>query len=254
MRIYVCIKHIPNTEVDLEISSKGDIVHAGAWIINPCDIHAITEAIKIREQHPNAEVIILNVGPTHATESIQKALAMGADRGIHFQVETTLEPIQTAQILAHIIKQTGEASLILTGKKSMDREACQTHFHLASELNLPVSNHITNIELKSDHVDIQQVNSPEEIGSYRIPLPCVLGVSKEINTPKHPSFMDIVKARAKSIQTMTPEGTIPYIKKTGVKILETKMMEKTRANTLWQETTDHTVKKLVHFFMQNNFI
>src|SRR5580692_2904549 len=84
MKIFVCIKQVPDTETKIKVGSNQQIDTAGVkWVMNPYDEYAVEEALKLREKNPGSQVWAVTLGPkSRASEVLRTALAMGADEGI----------------------------------------------------------------------------------------------------------------------------------------------------------------------------
>jgi electron transfer flavoprotein beta subunit len=205
MQIYVCIKHVPDSAVSINIIGDVGIDQNIAFLLNPFDEHAITEAAKIRDSKikkgiPESEVIAVCLGPEDAQKTLQSALAMGADRGILIQINNNYDNIFTAKALKAAIDQDGIPGLILTGKESIDAEGMQTMFRIGALFDYPVANNIVSLDLEDDYAIIKSDLSGGISNRCRLSLPCVLGAGKALNTPKYPTFHDVVKARKKIIK------------------------------------------------------
>jgi len=202
MQIYVCIKHVPDSAVDIIIVGDTDIDKNITFLLNPFDEHALTQAVKIRDRLENSEVIAICLGPENAHATLQSALAMGADRGILIRTDQHHDSIFTAKALKAVIDQDGTADLILTGKESIDTEGMQTMFRLGALFDFPVANNIVRLEIEDDHAIVDHELSGGLVNTYKMSLPCVIGAGKGLNTPKYPTFPDVVKARKKIIKNL----------------------------------------------------
>jgi len=207
MQIYVCIKHVPDSAVGITITGDADIDQNIAYLLNPFDEHAITQAVRIRDSKTKegiskSEVIAVCLGPEDAHKTLQFALAMGADRGFLIQTNENHDSIFTAKALKAAIDQDGTPDLILTGKESIDAEGMQTMFRIGALFDYPVANNIVKLDLEDNHAIVDHNLSSGSIDTYRLSLPCVIGTGKGLNKPKYPTFPDIVKARKKSIKTI----------------------------------------------------
>ncbi len=205
MQIYVCVKHVPDSAASITIIDDTGIDKNITFLLNPFDEHAITQATKIRDSKteegiPNSEVIAVCLGPDDAQNTLQSALAMGADRGILIQTSENHDSIFTAKALKAAIDQDGIADLILTGKESIDIEGMQTMFRLGALFDFPVANSIVKLEIEDGHAIVDHELSGGIVNTYQMSLPCVIGAGKGLNTPKYPTFPDIVKARKKIIK------------------------------------------------------
>ena len=90
MNIYVCVKHVPDTAAKITIAGKNQIDESVTFLLNPYDEHAVEEAVKLKEKVGEAEIIAVSLGKAGAANTIQSALAMGADRGILITTDRTM--------------------------------------------------------------------------------------------------------------------------------------------------------------------
>ena len=115
----------------------------------------------------------------------------------------------TAKALAKVIEQEGPGDPIFTGKQSVDSEGMQTHFRLAERLGIPAATNVIKLKADTDSVQVECEREPGTIDVIRMTTPCVLGSGKGLNTPKYPTFPDIVKSRKKEVRKIgLPELSI----------------------------------------------
>jgi electron transfer flavoprotein beta subunit len=202
MKIYVCIKHVPDSAATITIDGKDRINEKITFLINPYDEHAITEAVTIRAGSEDIEVIAVCLGKPSAENTLRSAMAMGAGRSILVVTDRNHDSIFTAQALAAAIRSdaAGRPMLILTGKESIDSEGMQTHFRLAQNLGLPVATNVVKVDVAGETVLVECEREPGTIDVIRMTIPCVIGAGKGLNTPGYPTFPDIVKARKKEVK------------------------------------------------------
>ena len=204
MKIFVCVKHVPDSAATITIEGKNRIRGNITYLINPYDEHAITEAEKIKASHPDAEVIAVCLGPAAAENTLRSAMAMGADRSILIQTDRLCDSIYSARALAAAVRSEGPPAMILTGKESIDAEGMQTHFRLARNLNLPVATNVIKVDLEADRVRVACEREAGTVDIVRMSTPCVIGAGRGLNTPRYPTFPDIMKSRKKEVKKIEP--------------------------------------------------
>ncbi len=202
MQIYVCVKHVPDSAASITITGDTGIDKNITFLLNPFDEHAVTQAVKIRDQLKNSEVIAICLGPEKAEDTLKSALAMGADRGVLIATDEYHDSIFTANTLKTVIEQDGTPGLILTGKESIDAEGMQTMFRIGALFDFPVANNVIKLELDDDHAIVDHELSGGIVNTYHMSLPCVIGTGKRLNNPRYPTFPDVVKARKKVIKKL----------------------------------------------------
>jgi electron transfer flavoprotein beta subunit len=200
MKIYVCIKHVPDSAATITIEGKNRINEKITFLINPYDEHALTEAAKIRASFPQAEVVAVCLGKPAAENTLRAAMAMGADRSILIMTDRPHDSIFTGKALAAAITGDGRPWMIFTGKESIDSVGMQTHFRLAHNLGLPCATNVVKVVAGQDDVIVEAEREAGIIDVIRMTTPCVIGAGKGLNTPGYPAFPDIVKARKKEVK------------------------------------------------------
>jgi electron transfer flavoprotein beta subunit len=199
MNIYVCVKHVPDSAATITVEGETGINEKITFLLNPYDEHAVSEACGIKESSPGTEVVAVCLGKAVAENTLRAAMAMGADRGILIETGQPQDSIFTARALAAAIRSDGRPWVVFTGKESIDSEGMQTHFRLARNLGLPVATNAVDVTLDSEGATVACEREAGTIDVYRLALPCVIGAGKGLNTPRYPTFPDIVKSRKKPV-------------------------------------------------------
>ena len=201
MKIYVCVKHVPDTAANIKVVGENGFDDGGCkFIANPYDEYAVEQAVQLVEKN-GGEVVIVTVGKAAAAGTIRAAMAMGAHRGILVTVDSQFVDSQTtAKALKAAIEQDGPADLIFAGKGAVDTEGFQTLYRLAAAMNLPVVNEINRMELGDGKATVGREIGGGAREMLEVALPCVLGTTKGLNEPRYPKFLDIMKAKKKPIK------------------------------------------------------
>ncbi|WP_326907777.1 electron transfer flavoprotein subunit beta/FixA family protein [Sedimentibacter sp. MB31-C6] len=201
MKIIVLIKQVPDMEKVKFDKEKGRINRASAGTeINPFDLNALETALQISEK-TEAEVIALSMGPPQAEESLKEAIARGAHEGILLSDSKFggSDVKATANILSAAIKKIGNYDLVIAGIQTVDGDTGQVGPEIAGCLGIP---HISNVECIKDYTlnNIDVVSNVWE-GLYlkRGKFPILITVTKDVNTPRLPSFKNKMKARKAEI-------------------------------------------------------
>lgn len=225
MKIYVCVKQVPDIEALIEIGDIKTLQANSKFAINPYDEFAVEEASRIKKSVANSEVICVTVGTDDAIETMRKALAAGADRGILIKSDhaSLIDSITTASLLKAAIERDGTPDLILTGKSSVDCEGGQTMYHLAAAFDIPVVNGVTKLDMKENRLVVEREIERGAKQVVEVSLPCVVGASKGLNLPSYPKIPEIIKARKKNITQLDSTSLeVPApLKKTVLQRLET---------------------------------
>ena len=202
MKIFVCIKQVPDTETKIKISAdQTNIDTAGIkWVMNPYDEYAVEEANKLRDANPGSQVWVLSVGPkTRVVESLRTALAMGADEAIVVNGEN-LDNYSTAKALAEVIKAEGGAKVIFTGKLAIDDNASSTSQMVAEFLSIPHATVVSKFAFGGENVTVERNIEGGAKEVLQIMAPAVVAADKGLNMPRYASLPGIMKAKKKVIK------------------------------------------------------
>lgn len=207
MKIGVLLKHVPDTELRLDIASDGAHLDTSqaSWVINPFDEIALEQAVQLKEQH-GGEVIVVSCGPASAEKGLRDAFAVGADRGILVDAgDAEPDALATARALATALK--GEScDIIFAGRKSTDVEAGVVHIAVAEYLGLPHASPVEKFEMSDDkHARVTRVAGGSTKEIIDIDLPALIGCEKGLCEPRYPTLPGKMKAKTKPVD-VRPAG------------------------------------------------
>lgn len=245
MKIYVCVKHVPDSAAKISIREKNQIDESVTFLLNPYDENALEEAARLKTQIGNSEVIAVTLGKEGALNTLESALAMGADRGILIKSDHRTDSIITARILKAAIEQDGKPDIIFTGKESIDSEGMQTMFRLAAALDMPVAANVVTFSLVRDHVLVECEMEAGVRQVLEMALPCVIGAGKGLNTPRYPTFMDIRKAKKKEVKQIDLESLSIEKSSSSMEILELKPAVEQRQAKELKGQPEEVVRQLI---------
>lgn len=199
MRILLCVKHVPDTAAKITIKGGNGIDESVKYVMNPYEEYAAEEAITLRDKE-QGEIVVLSVGKPDAIQSIRSALAMGADRGILVKTGETVDQLVIAQALAKVIKDEGDFDIIFMGKQSVDSEAMQSQYRLASLLDIPVVSSVIKFEKQDDKIVVESEIEGGARQVIEMTMPCIVAAMKGLNEPRYPKLPDIMKAGKKEVK------------------------------------------------------
>lgn len=203
MKIFVCVKQVPDTETKIQLNSDGSSIETSniKWVINPYDEFAIEEALTLKTKNAGSTVTILSMGPKgRVTDAVRTALAMGADDGIIINCEEEQDLFTTAKALAETIKTEGDVSIIFAGKLAIDGNGAGLPQVLAEYLSLPHASVISSFEDQGGKYIVQRETESGSTKTYELTGPCVISTNKGLNTPRYASLPGIMKAKKKPIK------------------------------------------------------
>jgi len=199
-RILVCIKQaLDVAELKIDSATRRPITAGVPRKISDFDKNALEEAVRLKEK-VGGEVVVITVGPEEAKMALREALAMGADRA-YLLSDPSFERSDTlavSYILAEAIKKVGEFDLILCGEASIDSFTAQVGPRLAERLNIPQITYVRKLDLNGDTV-VAERSLEDCYEKVKAKMPVLLTVTGEINEPRIPSLMAIMKASKKEI-------------------------------------------------------
>lgn len=211
MKILICIKQVPDMESRFKINAAGTWYSDQdlAWRMNEYDEFAVEQAVKLREQLSEAEVVVLSVGPDKVKETMKKALAMGADRGVHIHDEASYEK-DSFQIASAIAAYAGEQGFdaIFTGMQSQDRGSAQVGVLLAGLLGLPAVTTIVDFVCDGKTATVKRELEGGLKAVVKLSLPALFTCQLGLNTPRYPTLPNIMKAKKKELVSL-PIADLP---------------------------------------------
>ena len=167
---------------------------------NPPDDNAIEEAVKIKEAGKATEVVAITVGEEKAQETVRKALAVGADRGIHVKADGILEPLAVSKILQKVVEKE-KPDLVFMGKQAIDDDCNQTGQMLAAILNWPQATFASKIEVKEKSLEVTR-EIDEGLETIEVNIPAIVTCDLRLNEPRYASLPNIMKAKKKPLEQL----------------------------------------------------
>jgi electron transfer flavoprotein beta subunit len=203
MKILVAVKRVIDYNVQIRVKEDGTgiVTDNVKMSTNPPDDNAIEEAVKIKEAGKATEIVAVTIGEEKAQETVRKALAVGADRGIHVKVEGVVEPLAVAKILQKIVDKE-KPDLVFMGKQAIDDDCNQTGQMLSALLNWPQATFASKIDIKDNKLEIIR-EIDEGLETIEVNVPTVVTCDLRLNEPRYASLPNIMKAKKKPIDQMT---------------------------------------------------
>ncbi len=201
MNIVVCIKQVPDTtqvQIDPETNTlKREGVES---IINPFDMYAIEEGVRLKEKY-GGKTTVITMGPPQAEAALKEAISMGCDEAylISDRAFAGSDTLATGYTLAKAIKKLKEYDMIICGKQASDGDTAQVGPGIATQLDIPQVTYVKKIEeVKEKEATIERTTE-EGYEIVKTSLPCLITVVKEINEPRIPSLKGRMKAKKAEI-------------------------------------------------------
>jgi electron transfer flavoprotein beta subunit len=202
MKILVAVKRVIDYNVQIRVKEDGSgiITDNVKMSTNPPDDNAIEEAVKLKEAGKAKEIVAVTVGEEKAQETVRKALAVGADKGIHVKSENYIEPLGIAKILKKIVEKE-KPDLVFLGKQAIDDDCNQTGQMLAAMLDWPQGTFASKIEHKDNVIEVTR-EVDEGLETIQINIPAIITCDLRLNEPRFASLPNIMKAKKKPIEQL----------------------------------------------------
>ena len=204
MKILVPVKRVVDYNVKIKVKSdnSGVDLENTKMSMNPFDEIAVEEAVRLKEKKLCDEIIAVSIGSAKSEETLRTALAVGADKGILIETEEEVQPLEVAKILKEIIKKNNP-DLVLMGKQAIDDDSNQTGQMLAALLCWPQGTFTSKLEINGKKINItREIDGGLE--TLGMELPAIVTTDLRLNEPRYASLPNIMKAKQKPIEKITP--------------------------------------------------
>ena len=203
MKILVAVKRVIDYNVQIRVKEDGTgiVTDNVKMSTNPPDDNAIEEAVKIKESGKATEVVAVTVGEEKAQETVRKALAVGADRGIHVKANGIIEPLAVSKILRKIVDKE-KPDLVFMGKQAIDDDCNQTGQMLSALLEWPQATFASKIDLEEGKLKVTR-EIDEGLETIEINTPAIVTCDLRLNEPRYASLPNIMKAKKKPIEQLS---------------------------------------------------
>ena len=205
MKILVAVKRVIDYNVQVRVKEDGSgiVTDNVKMSSNTPDDNAIEEAVKIKEAGKATEIIAITVGEEKSQDTVRKALAVGADRGILIKTEGTVEPLAVAKALQKIVEKE-KPDLVFMGKQAIDDDCNQTGQMLSALLNWPQATFASKIEVKEKTLEVTR-EIDEGLETIEVNVPAIVTCDLRLNEPRYASLPNIMKAKKKPLEILTAD-------------------------------------------------
>ena len=207
MKIIVCIKQVPDTtEVKVNPETNTLIREGVESIVNPFDLFAVEEALKIKEKMKECEITAISMGPPQAEAALREVIAMGVDKAylVSDREFAGADTLATSYSLSMAIKTLGDYDLIFCGQQAIDGDTAQVGPGLAGQLGIPQVAYVRKIEELNESFARVERLTEEGYVVIEVKLPALLTVVKEINVPRLPTLKGKLAAKKAEIPILKP--------------------------------------------------
>ena len=202
MKILVAVKRVIDYNVQVRVKEDGTgvVTDNVKMSSNPPDDNAIEEAVKIKETGKATEIVAITVGEEKSQETVRKALAVGADRGILVKAEGIVEPLAVAKTLQKIVDKE-KPDLVFMGKQAIDDDCNQTGQMLSALLNWPQATFASKIEINDKILKVTR-EVDEGLETIEVKIPAIVTCDLRLNEPRYASLPNIMKAKKKPLEIL----------------------------------------------------
>ena len=226
MEIVVCVKQVPDTtEVKIDPVTNTLVRQGVPSIVNPFDVNAVEEAIRLKEKH-GGKVTVISMGPPQAKDALKECLAMGADAAILISDRAFggSDTLATSYTLASAIRKLGKVDIVFFGKQAIDGDTAQVGPETAEHLGIAQVTYVAKIDVEGDVVRAQREHD-DGYEVIEVKLPIAVSVVKSINEPRFPTVKGLMKANRAEIPVWTANDLVVDENRLGLKGSPTKVLK-----------------------------
>jgi len=213
MKIVTVIRQVPDAEARVRVEDGEVALSGAAWVLDGMDEYGVEQALRMRDDGVDAEIVAVALGPERTEEALRTALAMGADRARLLVSDEALDPLAVATRLADVVREE-EADLVLVGGKQADWDSAALGPALAEALGWPLSDWTTAMTLEDGAV---RTEHDADVGTetLTVPLPAVVSTQQGLNEPRYPTLPNIMKAKRKETRIEPAEAPSAGVRTVG---------------------------------------
>lgn len=205
MKVLVPVKRVVDYNVKIRVKPDNSGVDLSnvKMSVNPfCEI-AIEEAVRLKEAGTATEVVAVAVGGTACQEQLRTCLALGADRAVLIETDLDVQPLGIAKALK-ALQDKENADIVIFGKQSIDGDNSQTGQMFAALAGMPQGTFASSVTVADGKMEVtREIDGGAQTVS--LTLPAVITTDLRLNEPRYASLPNIMKAKKKPMDTLTPE-------------------------------------------------
>ncbi len=197
MKIMTIVRHVPDAEARVAIEDQQVVLSGAAWVLDGMDEYGVEQALRMRDDGMEVEIVALALGSARSEEALRTALAMGADRARLLETDEEPDVLSAARDLADVIRDEAP-DLVLLGGKQADWDSAGLGPAIAELLGWPLSDWTTQMHL-DDRVLVTTHDADVGTETLTMTLPAVVTTQQGLNEPRYPTLPNIMKAKRKEL-------------------------------------------------------
>ncbi len=227
MEICVLVKQVPSTDKVQIDEETGTMIRSELESeLNPLDMYAVEEAVRIKENTPQTKITVVTMGPSSAEYALKEAISMGCDEGVLLTDRkfAGADTLATAYTLTQYLKDK-QYDIIFAGERATDGETGQVGPSVGTQLDIPILTYVNKIiNITNDTITVQRaIEGGNEI--IQTQLPALITVVKEINEPRLPNLENKLKAKKSIIKIVSNQELKIEEEKLGLKGSPTRVVK-----------------------------
>ena len=197
MKIITIVRHVPDAEARVRVDDGEVTLSGAAWVIDGMDEYGVEQALRMRDDGMDVEIVALALGPAAGEDALRTALAMGADRARLLETDAEPDVLASARALAGAIRDEAP-DLVFIGGKQADWDSAALGAAIAEVLGWPLADWTTSMTVQDGTLEVQH---DADAGTERLtlPLPAVVTTQQGLNEPRYPTLPNIMKAKRKEL-------------------------------------------------------
>ena len=206
MKVLVAVKRVVdyNVKVRVKADNSGVDLANVKMSMNPfCEI-AVEEAVRLKEKGVASEIVVVTIGPATAQEQLRTALALGADRAVLVESTEELTSLAVAKLLKAVVNRE-QPQLVILGKQAIDSDNNQTGQMLAALSGYAQGTFASKVEVEGGKVAVTR-EIDGGLQTVSLNLPAIVTTDLRLNEPRYASLPNIMKAKKKPLETLTPDA------------------------------------------------
>lgn len=204
MKLLVTVKRVVDFNVKVRVKDDHSGIETAnvKMSMNPfCEI-AVEEAVRLKEKGLASEIVVVSIGPAQCQETLRTALALGADKAVLVKTDEEIQPLAVAKLLKEVVAKESP-DMVIMGKQSIDGDNNQSGQMLGALLDWPQGTFASEVNIADGKVAVtREVDGGLETISLN--MPAIVTTDLRLNEPRFASLPNIMKAKRKPLEEMTP--------------------------------------------------